>query len=133
MIRQFFSRQFMGFLLTGGIAAAVNFSSRIVFDLWMDYSAAIIIAYLIGMVTAFILAKLFVFKTSQQSFHRSALFFTLVNLVAVVQTWGISLLLAYHLLPWFGMTRFIPEIAHAFGVAVPVFTSYVGHKHWSFR
>lgn len=123
----------MGFLLTGGIAAAVNFSSRIVFDLWMDYSAAIIIAYLIGMVTAFILAKLFVFKTSQQSFHRSALFFTLVNLVAVVQTWGISLLLAYHLLPWFGMTRFIPEIAHAFGVAVPVFTSYVGHKHWSFR
>ncbi len=25
------------------------------------------------------------------------------------------------------------EIAHAFGVVVPVFTSYIGHKHLSFR
>jgi putative flippase GtrA len=25
------------------------------------------------------------------------------------------------------------DIAHAVGVAVPVFTSYVGHKRWSFK
>jgi len=31
------------------------------------------------------------------------------------------------------VARFIPEIAHAVGVAVPVFTSYLGHKHWSFK
>ncbi|MGZ8096491.1 MAG: hypothetical protein ACXWUD_09650 [Methylosarcina sp.] len=28
---------------------------------------------------------------------------------------------------------FTKEIAHAIGVAVPVFTSYIGHKRWSFR
>jgi putative flippase GtrA len=25
------------------------------------------------------------------------------------------------------------EIAHAVGIVVPVFTSFIGHKYWSFR
>lgn len=41
--------------------------------------------------------------------------------------------LAYYVLPGVGVTRFAPEIAHAAGVVFPVFTSYFGHKHWSFR
>ena len=132
MIRQFKSRQFLKFLITGGLAAAVNFGSRIVYNQWTDYSTAIILAYLTGMVTAFILAKLFVFKESQRPVHHSAFFFILVNLLAVLQTWGISLLLASYGLPKLGVTRFVPEIAHAIGVAFPVFTSYFGHKRWSF-
>ncbi|MNG15001.1 GtrA-like protein [compost metagenome] len=92
-----------------------------------------VFAYITGMVTAFVLAKLFVFSDSQQSVHRSALFFALVNLVAVLQTWLISVALVYYLLPGIGVTRFVPEIAHAVGVVVPVFSSYVGHKRWSFR
>jgi putative flippase GtrA len=133
VIQQFKSRQFLVFLLTGGTAAAVNFGSRIVYSQWLDFSAAVILAYITGMITAFVLAKLFVFKESQQSIHRSAAFFVLVNLVAVLQTWAISLGLAYYLLPSLGVTVFTQEIAHAVGVAVPVFTSYVGHKRWSFR
>lgn len=133
MIRQFMSRQFLAFLLTGGTAAAVNFGSRIVYNEWMDFSSAVILAYITGMITAFVLAKLFVFKKSRQSVHRSAAFFILVNLVAVLQTWAISLGLAYYLLPSMGVTVFVREIAHAVGVAVPVFTSYIGHKRWSFR
>jgi len=85
------------------------------------------------MVTAFVLAKLFVFKDTEQSVHRSALFFVLVNVVAVLQTWGISLVLAFHVLPAIGVEHFVDEIAHAVGVAVPVFSSYWGHKRWSFR
>lgn len=133
MIRQFKSRQFLVFLLTGGTAAAVNFGSRIVYSRWLDFSSAVILAYITGMITAFVLAKLFVFKESQQSVHRSAAFFILVNLVAVLQTWAISMGLAYYLLPSLGITLFTREIAHAVGVAVPVFTSYIGHKRWSFR
>ncbi len=133
MIRAFASRQFLMFLLTGGTAAAVNIASRIVYNQWLDYSASIIVAYLTGMVTAFVLARLFVFKESSQNWQRSALIFTLVNVVAVAQTWGISMGLAYYVLPGMGITRFAPEIAHAAGVAFPVFTSYLGHKHWSFR
>lgn len=127
------SRQFLTFLLTGGTAAAVNFGSRIVYSLWLNFSTAVILAYLTGMVTAFILAKLFVFKETEQSVHRSAVFFVLVNIVAILQTWGISLVLAFHVLPAIGIQRFADEIAHAIGVAVPVFSSYWGHKRWSFR
>lgn len=133
MIKQFLSRQFLVFLLTGGTAAAINFGSRIIYNQWMDFSSAVILAYITGMVTAFVLAKLFVFKNSQQSVHRSVVFFVLVNLVAVLQTWAISMGLVYYLLPSLGVTLFVREIAHAVGVAVPVFTSYIGHKRWSFR
>ena len=129
----FFTRQFAVFVLTGGTAAAVNFASRILYSHWTGFSTAIVLAYLTGMITAFVLAKLFVFKNSRQGIGRSALIFSLVNVVAVAQTWAISMLLAYYLLPWLGITRFVLEISHAAGVAVPVFTSYIGHKHWSFK
>lgn len=132
-MKQFLSRQFLVFVCTGGIAAAVNFGSRIVYNLWMGFSAAVVLAYITGMITAFILAKAFVFKGSTQKTHTSALYFTLVNLVAVLQTWAISMLLAYYLLPFLGIEAFRKEIAHAVGVVVPVFTSYIGHKRWSFK
>jgi len=132
MIHQFKSRQFVFFMITGGIAAAMNFGSRIVFNWWVSFSLAIILAYLAGMMTAFILARLFVFKNSQQSLPRSGMLFVLVNLVAVMQTWLISMALAYYVLPAVGVHTFVHEIAHAAGLIVPVFTSYIGHKKFSF-
>ncbi len=133
MIKQFVSRQFLAFLLTGGTAAVVNLASRILYNQWVGFSSAIILAYVTGMITAFILAKLFVFKESKLSTQYSALFFVLVNIVAVIQTWIVTMVLAYYLLPLLGFVSNLREIAHAVGVAIPVFTSYVGHKHWSFR
>lgn len=123
----------MTFLLTGGVAAAVNFCSRIVYNLWVSFSAAVIIAYITGMITAFILARLFVFKDSSQSLNRSMFFFTLINLVAVLQTWLISMAMVYYILPEMGVDFFNRELAHALGIVVPVFTSYLGHKHLSFK
>lgn len=133
MIKTFHSRQFLLFLFTGGIAATVNFGSRIFYSQWISFSAAIVMAYVTGMVTAFVLAKWLVFTESQQSIHRSAVYFILVNLFAIVQTWVVSILFAYYILSWLGVTRYVEEIAHAIGVAVPVFSSYIGHKRWSFR
>ena len=111
----------------------MNFGSRIVYTQWVGFSVAVVLAYLTGMVMAFALARYFVFTESSQSMQRSALWFVVVNIVAVIQTWVISMLLAYYLLPRMGFTRFIPEIAHAVGVVVPVFTSYLGHKRFSFK
>jgi len=121
------------FLLTGGTAAAVNFVSRILYSQWLGFSSAVIFAYITGMIVAYVLAKLFVFKEGQQAASRSITFFILVNGVAILQTWAISMALAYYLLPTLGITVFVREIAHATGVIFPVFTSYIGHKRWSFR
>lgn len=129
----FVSKNFLMFLLTGGFAAAVNWSSRILYNLWMPYSAAIVVAYITGMITAFVLAKMFVFTESKQSTHRSVFFFTLVNLVAVVQTWAVSVGLAYYVFPKLGMTWHDRDIAHLVGVVMPVFSSYIGHKKFTFR
>ena len=133
MINHFMSRHFVIFLVTGGVAAAVTFGSRILYNQWVNFSVAVVLAYLTGMVTAFVLARHFVFTESNQSMQRSALWFVVVNIVAVMQTWVISMLLAYYVLPRMDLTQFIPEIAHAVGVVVPVFTSYLGHKRFSFK
>lgn len=133
MMGLFWSRQFLAFLMTGGIAALVNFFSRILYNQWMEFSTAVIVAYLSGMVTAFILARLLVFQSSTQSLYRSILFFVLVNLLAIMQTWAISLWMLHQVLPALSVTDFTPEIAHACGIIVPVFTSYLGHKFWSFK
>ena len=94
---------------------------------------AIVLAYLTGMVTAFLLAKRFVFKQSKHSFIFSVVLFSAVNLLAVMQTWLISMGLALYVLPYIGVKAYLNEIAHAVGIAVPVFTSYFGHKYFSFR
>ena len=133
MIDQFFSKQFIGFLITGGIAAAVNFLSRIFYNQYCSFSASVIFAYLTGMVTAFILAKIFVFKSSTQTIKQSAIIFALVNVLAAAQTWVISMTLNFYILPTLGFESYVAEIASAIGIAFPVFTSYLGHKRWSFR
>ena len=132
MIRHFASRQFTAFLCTGAAAAALNFGSRIAYSLWFSLSTAILLAYATGMIAAYVLARAFVFTTGTQSVRRSALIFVAVNVVAALQTWLVSMGLAYYVLPAFNVTHFALEISHAIGVACPVFTSYLGHKHWSF-
>lgn len=133
MIAAFKSPQFLAFLITGGFSAAVNFGSRIVYNHWVGFPLAVTLAYLTGMVTAYLLARRFVFVESKQSVRSSALRFALVNVVAIAQTWAISMLLAYYILPWLNVRSHVAEIAHAVGVVVPVFTSFIGHKRWSFR
>ncbi|HWK61404.1 MAG TPA: GtrA family protein [Eoetvoesiella sp.] len=132
-MRAFFSRQFLAFLCTGGIAAAVNFGSRIVYNQWIGFSSAVLVAYITGMITAFVLARAFVFTGSTQTIHRSIGFFILVNVLAVFQTWIISISFAYYVLPIMGVEHYVKDVAHAVGILVPVFSSYIGHKHWSFK
>lgn len=126
------SRRFLLFLVAGGIAACVNLLSRIALSEWIAYVPAIVIAYCLGMTTAFALNRLFVFDATQSSLQHQAGWFVAVNLAAVVQTILISLLLARVLLPALGFGLHAETIAHAVGVAVPVVTSYLGHKHLSF-
>ena len=58
--------------------------------------------------------------------------FALVNLAAVVQVWIVSVGLARFVFPAVSFTWHADTVAHVIGVVVPVFTSYLGHKHFSF-
>ena len=130
--RNFLNRQFLTFLLVGGFAAFINWLSRIFFSDFMSFTAAIVMAYLTGMVTAFVLSRLIVFEKSGRSARSDFLRFAIVNVFAVIQVWLISVALAHWLMPWARFTWHAEEIAHAVGVAVPIVTSYLGHQHFTF-
>ena len=126
-------RQFALFVVTGGLAAVINVISRVGFSQFLQFEIAVLAAYSIGMITAYVLARRVVFPGSRQSLSRSFAAFSLVNLVAVLQTWLVSIGLRNLLLPLIGLTALVELIAHGCGVIVPVFTSFLGHKHISFR
>lgn len=125
-------RRFVLFLGAGGIAAVVNILSRIALSTMMAYEVAIVVAYLVGMTTAYLLNKYFVFAASGRHAASEYLRFALVNLAAVAQVWIVSVALARFAFPATGFDWHAETVAHVIGVAVPVFTSYLGHKHFSF-
>jgi len=126
------SWRFLRYLAAGGFAAALNFSSRIVLSKWMEFAPAVVLAYLIGLMTAFVLFRQFVFTQSDKPVPHQIFWFVAVNLAAMLQTLLVSLLLAEVVLPRIAGLQHTHEIAHAIGVATPVFTSYLGHKWLSF-
>ncbi len=68
--------RFLLFLAAGGVAAIVNIVSRILLNYVMPYEVAIVVAYLCGMTTAYVLNRLFVFDASGRSIHGEYLRFT---------------------------------------------------------
>lgn len=99
----------------------------------MPFELAVVVAYLIGMVVAYLLARGFVFQPSGQSTRSEFLRFGLVNLVGIIQVWLVSIILANWLLPAVGFDWNIELVAHTIGVLSPVITSYFGHKLFTFR
>jgi putative flippase GtrA len=125
--------QLLRFLFAGGIAAAANFGSRFIFSLWFNFEAAIILAYLVGMLVAFLLMRGYVFNACGKSIVPQITKFIIVNLMAVSQTLAISVALARWGLPVIGINTDKDALAHLVGVLVPVGTSYVGHRMATFR
>jgi len=120
--------RFVLFVLAGGTAAIVNILSRIALNWLMPYEVAIIVAYLCGMTTAYLLNRYFVFAASGRGVASEYTRF----LAAVAQVWIVSVGLARLAFPAIGFTWHAETVAHVIGVAIPVFTSYLGHKHFSF-
>ncbi len=129
----FDSKEFVRFLYAGGIAAIVNFLSRIIFNLWFDFSVSLYLAFILGIVTAFFLKQQFVFAKSRQPLSHSIGFFILVNIIGFLQTLAVSMALLHYVLPYLGIAKMTHEISHAIGIMVPIITSYIGHKKYSFR
>ncbi|MCI1001180.1 GtrA family protein [Ochrobactrum sp. C6C9] len=125
-------RPFVRFVLSGGLAAAVNIGSRVLLSEVTNFSTAIVVAYLLGMTTAYILMKLFVFEESGRSVGHEYLRFGLVNAVALVQVWGISMLLARYAFPALNYSFHAETVAHVIGVLSPIATSYFMHKYFTF-
>lgn len=73
----------------------------------------------------------FFFETDS-SIISSSIRFVFVNIVAIIQTYYVSIYL-YLLLDKYTDWSYSREMAHFCGICVPVITSYYGHKYFSFR
>lgn len=125
--------RFLTFLLAGGFAAAANWASRFFFSLFLPLSASVACAYLFGMTVAYVFNRIFVFERSGRSAADEYARFALVNVVALAQVWLVTLILGEFVMPLFGLgAELSVALAHAIGVASPVFTSYFGHRHFTF-
>ena len=132
MLKIMNKKEFIMFVAAGGFAALVNFLSRIAFNIWLSFETSVVLAYLVGMVTAYLLTKFFVFDAKNVSVVSSSIKFTIVNILAVIQTYFISVYLYYWLENNIDF-MFNKEFAHFVGIAFPVITSYIGHKYFSFK
>ncbi|MDR2437059.1 MAG: GtrA family protein [Endomicrobium sp.] len=128
------SKIFILFILSGFLAAMVNIVSRWILFHYLPYVLSITIAYILGMLTAFILFKIFVFDAKQSGRTlRESLIFVIVNLLALAQTIVISVLLVDYLFPYINFTFYPYDVAHIIGTGIPVITSFFLHKYWTFK
>ena len=132
-IKDYFTREFILFLVCSTFAAGVNFGSRILFSIVFSYELAVFFAYCCGLLTAFILNKLFVFDAKHGRTGKQLFGFIIVNILGLAQTFLFSLLFRNLIFPKSGFDFYPDEIAHLIGIAIPVFTSFLGHKYISFK
>ena len=126
------AKRFASFVVTGGIAAAVNLASRWALSHAIRYEFAVALAYIVGMTTAFMLARHYVFDRSGNAWHRDYLRFAMVNAVSFLMVLGVSVGLARYGLPAIGMTWHVEDVAHLIGVVSPVVLSYYAQRYFSF-
>lgn len=131
MIKHFFTKQFLGFLAVGGLAAFLHWLSRIILSAWMSFSDAVIVAYAIGMSVAFILNSFFVFPKSDKPKYKQARDFVIVNLAFLPVVWGSSMAFE-HGLRSIGVA-YSQALAHGIAVAMPMFATFLIYKFFAFK
>lgn len=125
--------QYARFVLTSGAAALVNLVVRYVFNLLMPYEAAVAVAFPFGVLTAYSLAKIFVFEPSSIPVRSQLARFTAINLVALIMVWCVSVGLARILFPKLGLAWHADDLAHVIGVASPAAFAFFAHQRYSFQ
>jgi putative flippase GtrA len=126
-------RRFARFLLVGVAAAAVNVVSRVLISSFVRFEYAVALAFPIALTFAFLMSRFFVFEISQRSVWQQYLRFWLVNLLAFVQVWLVSVGLTRWIFPAVGWTFHAELIAHTVAVCSPVLTSYYAHRRFTFK
>ena len=129
----YWSSQFVRFLAVGGVALVAHWLSRFAFNAFVGYGWAIVLAYAVGMIVAFILNKTYVFPYSQRSLKFEVFFFFLVNIAAFLLVWVTAYVLGEWVLSRYIDRQLALALAHGFAITLPVFVNYALHKLVTFR
>lgn len=126
-------RRFARFVLAAGASVPVNICARIILSRSLDYGVAVLVAHGIGMVTAYILTRIFVFDRSGRTIHGELGRFASVNVLSAAMTWALSVSLVDYVFPATDFHTQPELIAHVIGLGFASVASFIGHSHFSFR
>ena len=127
------SLQFSYFLISGAIASLMNWGGRFFFSQYFNFQTSVVLAFFIGLLSGFLLMRFFVFTGTKSSIKLQVIWYVVINMVALAQTFVVSLFMFKLIQSVVESRDFAEAIAHAVGVIVPVLTSFLGHKHFTFR
>jgi len=127
------SHQFIAFALVGLASTIFNLASRYGFELFFTYEFSLIGANAVGVISAFLMNRWFVFRSTDSQLLTELTRFVAVNLVGIAVAWGVAVLLYRQVFPALAVTWHPDLLAHAIGIAVPVLPNYFAHKVWTFN
>lgn len=107
---------FLRFLISGGVNTAATYAVYLLLLRITDYKLAYTVAYVVGIVLAFVINRLFVFRTHRG--WRSAALFPLVYLLQYLVSLGIVWL-------WVQQWQLPKEIAPLISIAVTIPMTFV--------
>ena len=91
-----------------------------------------LVSHAVGMLTAYLLTRLFVFEESGRSVGSELSRFALVNLMSATLTWCVSVGLVNIVFPAIGFDWYAELVAHVIGLSVASVASFIGHSQFSF-
>lgn len=120
------------FVFCGGGAALVNWLARMAISPLVGFSAAVIIAYAIGILAGFVLYRSIVWPASERQWQQQVLPFIAVNLAgaAVVLIAALALVQVGSMLV--GRSSLVEALAHGLAIAIGAAFNYYGHNHITF-
>ncbi len=126
-------KRFVRFVLAAGASVPVNLAARVLFSSWMPFEVAVVLSHVVGMLTAYVLTRVFVFARSGRSTRSELSRFAIVNILSAAVTWLISVVLVRIAFPALGYDYYPEFVAHLCGLAVASVSSFLGHSRYSFR
>ena len=127
-----FAHKFVRFVFAGGVSVLFNLCARAIFSLFFSYQIAIVLAYVIGMATAWFLMRILVFQTTKQRADGEIMRFLLVNIIGLAQVSVISSLLVGRVDKMVNNIATSEALAHLLGLISIVFTSYILHSKFTY-
>tara|TARA_A100001015_G_C14468735_1_gene510836 strand:+ start:120 stop:548 length:429 start_codon:yes stop_codon:yes gene_type:complete len=127
----YFSKQFIYFLIAGGLSAFLNFSIRLILRPYFDIIISATFSYMTALVCAFFLYRKFVFPFSSSPIYTQGKRFLLIQIACMP-----IVILIFSLLAGFfisiGMGIYSEPIAHAISIGTPALITFLLYKLFVF-
>ncbi len=128
LVEVFFSRTFFLYIIFGGLATVVDWSSFWIaaYRFNVYYLLAVTISFSLGSITNFVLNKILNFKNKYERWMLQFMVYLLVALVGL----GITLLLMWALVGGMLMNKMVARIIVT---GIVLIYNFIGHKYITFR